>query len=140
MDTWIDAFASGQQALFEAVVQPLAVWVGAANLLEQAYEGTGWLLAGLLQIGLMLLLIAPLEKIKPVERWLDQLAGAYNILPMDAAVFRQWAKLMHRQSDTLYEDAMIAATAKVHGLTIATRNMADFQALGLEVFNPFKQA
>ncbi len=47
---------------------------------------------------------------------------------------------MHRKSDTLCEDAMIAATAKVHGLTIATRDVADFQALGLEVFNPFKQA
>jgi hypothetical protein len=35
---------------------------------------------------------------------------------------------------------MIAATAKVHSLTLATRNVADFQALGLEVFNPFKQA
>jgi predicted nucleic acid-binding protein len=44
---------------------------------------------------------------------------------------------MHRKSDTLYEDAMIAATAKVHGLTVATRNMADFRALGFEVFNPF---
>jgi predicted nucleic acid-binding protein len=32
---------------------------------------------------------------------------------------------------------MIAATAKVHGLTVATRNVADFQALGFEVFNPF---
>ena len=48
-----------------------------------------------------------------------------------------WAKLMHRRSDTLYEDAMIAATAKVHGLTVATRNVADFQALGFEVLNPF---
>jgi predicted nucleic acid-binding protein len=47
---------------------------------------------------------------------------------------------MHRKSDTLYEDAMIAATPKVHGLTIVTRNVADFQALGLEMFNPFKQA
>ena len=48
-----------------------------------------------------------------------------------------WAKLMHRKSDPLYEDAMMAATAKVHGLTVATRNVADFQALSLEVFNPF---
>lgn len=47
---------------------------------------------------------------------------------------------MHRKSDTLYEDAMMAATAKVHGLTIASRNVADFQALGLEVLNPFSQA
>jgi hypothetical protein len=59
---------------------------------------------------------------------------------MDAATFRAWARLMHRKSDTLYEDAMIAATAKVHGLTVATRNVSDFHALGLEVFNPFAPA
>jgi predicted nucleic acid-binding protein len=56
---------------------------------------------------------------------------------MDSAAFTAWAKLMHRKSDTFHEDAMIAATAKVHGLTVATRNVADFQALGFEVFNPF---
>ncbi len=72
-----------------------------------------------------------------IEAWLELVAGAYNILPMDAACFRAWARLMHRQSDTLYEDAMIAATARVHGLQVATRNVADFRALGLEVFNPF---
>jgi predicted nucleic acid-binding protein len=59
------------------------------------------------------------------------------MLPMDAKTFRTWARLMHRESNTLYEDAMIAATAKVHGLTVVTRNVADFNALGLEVFNPF---
>ena len=57
---------------------------------------------------------------------------------MDAKTFRAWARLMHRKSNTLYEDAMIAATAKVHGLTVVTRNVADFNALGLEVFNPFE--
>ena len=67
----------------------------------------------------------------------ELLAGAYNVLPMDATIFRAWARLMHRKSDTLYEDAMIAATAQVHGLTVATRNVADFHALGFEVFNPF---
>lgn len=68
------------------------------------------------------------------------MAGSYNVLPMDAATFRAWARLMHRKSDTLYEDAMIAATAQVHGLTVATRNVNDFKALGLEVFNPFASA
>lgn len=72
-----------------------------------------------------------------IEAWLEMVAGAYNVLPMDATVFRAWARLMHRKSDTLYEDAMIAATAKVNGLTVATRNVADFEALGVEVFNPF---
>ena len=44
---------------------------------------------------------------------------------------------MHRKSNTLMEDALIAATAKQHGLTVVTRNVADFAALGVEVVNPF---
>jgi predicted nucleic acid-binding protein len=79
-------------------------------------------------------------KAEEIEAWLELVAGAYNVLPMDAATFRAWARLMHRKSDTLYEDAMIAATAKVHGLTVATRNISDFHALGLKVFNPFVPA
>ena len=77
------------------------------------------------------------EKATELSAWLDQLAAAYQVLPMDGRVFRDWARLMHRKSDTLYEDAMIAATARVHGLTVVTRNVTDFKALGVEVVNPF---
>jgi toxin FitB len=77
------------------------------------------------------------HKANEIEAWLELVANAYNVLPMDAETFRAWARLMHRKSNTLYEDAMIAATAKVHGLTVVSRNVADFSALGLEVFNPF---
>ena len=56
---------------------------------------------------------------------------------MDADVFREWARVKHKRSDTLIVDAMIAATAKVHSLTVATRNLIDFNALGVSAFNPF---
>jgi len=72
-----------------------------------------------------------------IEAWLERVASAWNVLAMDAAAFREWARLMHRQSDTLYEDAMIAATARTQGLTVVTRNVADFKTLGVDVLNPF---
>lgn len=76
-------------------------------------------------------------KAAQIEDWLDRVAGTYNVLPMDAVVFRTWAQLMHRRSDTLYEDGMIAVTAKVHGLTVVTRNTGDFTPFGVEVLDPF---
>jgi toxin FitB len=45
---------------------------------------------------------------------------------------------MHRKSETVYEDAMIAATAKIHGLTVVTRNVTDFKSFGVPLLNPFK--
>lgn len=95
---------------------------------------------GEIQAGIELTREQDAEKASEIEAWLELLSSAYNVLPMDAATFRAWARLMHRKSDTLYEDAMIAATAKVHGLTVATRNVADFNALGVQVFNPFAPA
>lgn len=92
---------------------------------------------GEIQAGIELTREQDPDKAAGIEAWLEQVAGAWNVLPMDAATFRAWARLMHRKSDTLYEDAMIAATAQVHGLTVATRNVADFKALGMVVFNPF---
>lgn len=71
-----------------------------------------------------------------LERWLEQVSATFNVVAMDATTFREWARLMHRASDTLYEDAMIAATARVHKLTVVTRNVADFKQFGVTVLNP----
>ncbi|MEO7246420.1 MAG: type II toxin-antitoxin system VapC family toxin [Rubrivivax sp.] len=76
-------------------------------------------------------------KAEEIERWLDMLAESFNVLAMDALTFRVWARLMHRRSDTVYEDAMIAATAKVHDLTVVTRNVGDFAPFGVRWLDPF---
>ncbi|MEO6626724.1 MAG: type II toxin-antitoxin system VapC family toxin [Burkholderiaceae bacterium] len=73
-----------------------------------------------------------------IEAWLELLTQSYNVIPMDSGTFRLWAKLMHGTSDTLYEDAMLAATAQVHRLTVVTRNVADFKSFGVEILDPFK--
>ena len=76
-------------------------------------------------------------KAQEIESWVDQLADSIQVLPMDALCFREWARVISGKSDTLVEDAMIAATARVHGLTVASRNERDFTALGVTLLNPF---
>jgi hypothetical protein len=75
-----------------------------------------------------------------LEVWLDAVAASWNVLPMDGVIFRRWAQLMHGRSDDLIEDAMIAATAAVHGLTVVTRNVRDFRHFGVKTLDPFKAA
>lgn len=74
-----------------------------------------------------------------LSQWADQLAATTNLLPMDAAAFRACARLMHHQSGALFEDAMIAATAQVHQLTVVTRNTRDFAGFNVPLLNPFSQ-
>ncbi len=61
----------------------------------------------------------------------------FNILPMDGDAFRAWAALKHGQPIALPGDAMIAATAQAHGLTVVSRGTRDVAALGVIVLNPF---
>ena len=78
------------------------------------------------------------HKAEEIESWLRELEGSFSVIPADGPVFRCWAKLMHRKAPDLLIDALIAATAEVHGLTVATRNVRDFEALGVKVINPFE--
>ena len=77
------------------------------------------------------------DKATQIESWIDNIAATYNIVPLDASIFRRWARLMHRVGRQYSEDAMIAATAEVRNLTVVTRNVRDFKHFGVAIFNPF---
>jgi len=70
----VDAFNAVQQLLFEHLIQPLAFALGAGNFLVEAYEGTGWLLIGLIQIAVMVVVFRPLEQRYPAEPLQDPAA------------------------------------------------------------------
>ena len=94
---------------------------------------------GELQRGIELTRAQDNIKSSEIEVWLEQVIVSGQVLPMDAAVCREWARLMHGKSNTLAEDAFIAATAIVHSLTVATRNVRDFKALRVKTVNPFER-
>ena len=78
------------------------------------------------------------RKAAELEDWIDHVQTRYTILPADGAIFREWARLMHGRSANLSADAMIAATAHVLALIVATRNRKDFELFRVQVFNPFE--
>ena len=113
----------------------LMAWIQAANDPDLHLSAVT---IGEIQAGIEVTRTQNPVKAEELEAWAGQVADSYNVLAMDAACFRRWAKLMHRQSSTVYEDAMIAATALVHDLTVVTRNVRDFSRLDVPVLNPFE--
>ena len=78
---WLgNLFSAAQQWLFEAVVQPLMFAAGLGNLLENGYAATGWLLVGLLQIAVLVGVIGPLQRWRPVEAVTDRATVRTDIL------------------------------------------------------------
>lgn len=77
-----------------------------------------------------------------LRRWLDQhVLPAFQgrVLPVDTAVAQRCAAL-HVPDPRSERDALIAATALVHHMTVVTRNVADFAATGVNLLNPWDQA
>jgi predicted nucleic acid-binding protein len=93
---------------------------------------------GELQAGVELTRKNDRSKALEIENWLTMVESSYATLPMDSACFREWARLLASRPAKLIEDAMIAATARVHGLQVATRNERVFRDFQVGVFNPFQ--
>ena len=94
---------------------------------------------GEIQVGIEQMRQQDTSKAAAIEAWADLVASTYNVLPIDAVTFRLWAKLMRGKSQTVYEDALIAASALAHNrnFTVVTRNVRDFACFPVKLFNPF---
>lgn len=80
MEFFSSLFDNAQQWVFEQVFQPLLFNMALANFLEDGYTAAGWFLVGCLQIVIMVLVIAPLQRWRPVEAVTDKHAIRIDIL------------------------------------------------------------
>jgi predicted nucleic acid-binding protein len=73
-----------------------------------------------------------------LERWLRDVAAGFEdrVLPVTTPVAAAWGRQQYARPLPVI-DALIAATARVHGLTVVTRNVKDFELAGVQVLNPF---
>lgn len=106
---------------------------------NEAELATDPIVLGELWIGILSLAVG--RKRAKLEQWFEALARTVTCLPWDQAVSRRWAKLVvelrSRGQSLPLLDAMIAGTALEHSLTVATRNVRDFQRAGVKVVDPF---
>jgi predicted nucleic acid-binding protein len=88
-----------------------------------------------------ILLLAKGRRRRKLEQWFDAGVQLLHCLPWEAETGLRWAALLAtlRQSGRAMpiKDSLIAATALVHGLTVATRNRSDFEKAGVKVIDPF---
>jgi len=88
-----------------------------------------------------ILLLAPGRNRQRLQRWFEAGVERIHCLPWDAATGLRWAQLLatlRRSGRSMpIKDSLIAATALVHGLEVATRNTADFEKAGVAVVDPF---
>lgn len=119
-------------------IRPHGAVVAWFNVTEEASLFVSAVTLGELQAGIERTRRQDPSKASELEGWVDRVPAVYRVLPMDTACFREYARIMHNKQPDLLEDAMIAATARVHGLIVATRNERDFKQLEVRTFNPFK--
>ena len=96
------------------------------------------LVLGEIRKGLERLRLRDPDQAGTLETWLDTVITAFGerAIPVDSAVADEWGRMNTVRSVPVI-DGLLAATAKVHGLTLVTRNEADVVGLGAKIFNPF---
>ena len=79
-------------------------------------------------------------KAKALESWLEAVAAAFadRVLPIDKEIGDEWGRMSAIRPIPVI-DGLLAATAKVHGLTLVTRNDANVKGLGADLLNPFNR-
>jgi predicted nucleic acid-binding protein len=97
------------------------------------------IILGEIQFGILLL--PGVQRRKRLQRWFELGVKRIHCLPWEAASGLRWAKLLadlRAAGQTMpIKDSLIAATALVYGLTVATRNLRDFRKAGVKVVDPF---
>jgi predicted nucleic acid-binding protein len=100
------------------------------------------IILGELEYGILLLPAG--RRRKKLLDWFQSGIAQLNVIDFDAESAAVWAKLLadlKRKGRAMpIKDSLIAATARQHGLTVATGNTADFRHAGVTVVNPFKQS
>jgi toxin FitB len=93
---------------------------------------------GEIRKGIELLRIRDETQADVIETWLDDLRARFagRILPVDVDVSDAWGR-MNASSPKKAVDSLLAATARVHGLTVVTRNVRDFRECGVPLVDPF---
>lgn len=90
-----------------------------------------------------ILLASPGRRRQQLEQWFQKGIERIHCLPWDASTGLRWAELLadlrKRGCAMPVKDSLIAATALVHGFTVATRNLRDFSNAGVSVVDPFAQ-
>jgi len=118
--------ADKQVAAWAATVAPSALFISVVTVLE-------------LELGVLMTERRDVAAGAFLRAWLDDQvlpSFAGRVLPVDIAVARICAKL-HVPDRRQERDALIAATALVHGMTIVTRNVADFAPTSVRIINPW---
>jgi toxin FitB len=105
----------------------------------QSELGVDPVILGELRFGILLLPAG--KRRRQLERWFALVVANLVCLPWDATTGLRWAQLLadlRAAGEAMpIKDSLIAATALVHGLTVATRNLRDFQKAGVRVVDPF---